>query len=92
MPTYNRYPIAFDHGEGVWLYDTEGNKYLDAISGIAVCPLGHKHPAFTKALIEQSQKLIHTSNLYNIPLQEKFAANTLSGIWHARSIFRKFRD
>ncbi|MDC1437168.1 aspartate aminotransferase family protein [Gammaproteobacteria bacterium] len=74
MPTYNRYPIAFDHGEGVWLYDTEGNKYLDAISGIAVCPLGHKHPAFTKALIEQSQKLIHTSNLYNIPLQEKFAA------------------
>lgn len=73
MPTYNRYPIAFDHGEGVWLYDTEGNKYLDAISGIAVCPLGHNHPAFTQALIEQSQKLIHTSNLYNIPLQEKFA-------------------
>lgn len=73
IPTYNRYPIAFDHGEGVWLYDTEGNKYLDAISGIAVCPLGHNHPAFTQALIEQSQKLIHTSNLYNIPLQEKFA-------------------
>lgn len=74
MPTYNRYPVAFDHGEGVWLYDTEGNKYLDAISGIAVCPLGHNHPAFTQALIEQSKKLIHTSNLYNIPLQEKFAA------------------
>ncbi len=74
MPTYNRYPIAFDHGEGVWLYDTEGKKYLDAISGIAVCPLGHNHPAFTQALIEQSKKLIHTSNLYNIPLQEKFAS------------------
>ena len=74
MPTYNRYPIAFDYGEGVWLYDTTGKKYLDAISGIAVCPLGHKHPAFTKALIEQSQKLIHTTNLYSIPLQEKFAA------------------
>jgi len=74
MPTYNRYPIAFDRGEGVWLYDTDGNKYLDAISGIAVCPLGHNHLAFTQALMEQSKKLIHTSNLYNIPLQEKFAA------------------
>lgn len=73
MPTYNRYPIAFDHGEGVWLYDAAGKKYLDAISGIAVCPLGHSHPAFTKAIIEQSKKLIHTSNLYNIPLQEEFA-------------------
>ena len=73
MPTYNRYPVAFDHGEGVWLYDTDGNKYLDAISGIAVCPLGHKHPAFTQALIDQSQKLIHTSNLYGIPLQEELA-------------------
>ncbi len=74
MPTYNRYPIAFNHGEGVWLYDTAGKKYLDAISGIAVCPLGHSHPAFTQAIIEQSKKLIHTSNLYNIPLQEEFAA------------------
>ncbi len=74
MPTYNRYPVAFDHGQGIWLYDTEGNRYLDAISGIAVCPLGHNHTAFTQALIEQSKKLIHTSNLYNIPLQEKFAA------------------
>jgi acetylornithine aminotransferase len=73
MPTYNRYPVAFDHGEGVWLYDTDGNKYLDAISGIAVCPLGHKHPAFTQALINQCQKLIHTSNLYGIPLQEELA-------------------
>ncbi len=73
MPTYNRYPVAFDHGEGVWLYDTDGNKYLDAICGIAVCPLGHNHPAFTQAIIEQSQKLIHTSNLFNIPLQEELA-------------------
>ncbi len=73
MPTYNRHPIAFDHGEGVWLYDTIGNKYLDAISSIAVCPLGHRHPAFTQALVAQSQKLIHTSNLYSIPLQEELA-------------------
>lgn len=73
MPTYNRYPVAFDFGEGVWLYDTEGNKYLDAISGIAVCPLGHKHPAFTDAMTRQLNRLVHTSNLYQIPLQDELA-------------------
>jgi len=73
MPTYKRYPIAFDYGEGIWLFDTEGNKYLDAISGIAVCPLGHQHPEFTRALTEQAKKLIHTSNLYDIPLQDELA-------------------
>lgn len=73
MPTYKRYPVAFNYGEGVWLYDTEGNKYLDVISGIAVCPLGHSHPAFTKALVEQANRLIHTSNLYDIPLQDELA-------------------
>lgn len=73
MPTYNRYPVAFAYGEGSWLYDTEGKKYLDAISGIAVCPLGHAHPAFTKALTEQAGKLIHTSNMYQIPLQDELA-------------------
>jgi acetylornithine/N-succinyldiaminopimelate aminotransferase len=73
MPTYKRYPVAFDYGEGVWLFDTEGKKYLDAISGIAVCPLGHNHPTFTRALIEQTKKLIHTSNLYTIPLQDELA-------------------
>lgn len=73
MPTYNRYPVAFSYGKGAWLYDTEGRKYLDAISGIAVCPLGHAHPAFTKALTEQAGKLIHTSNMYQIPLQDELA-------------------
>tara|TARA_A100001391_G_scaffold108703_3_gene73021 strand:+ start:1694 stop:2890 length:1197 start_codon:yes stop_codon:yes gene_type:complete len=73
MPTYKRYPVAFDFGEGIWLHDTQGNKYLDAISGIAVCPLGHSHPAFTRALTEQINRLIHTTNLYDIPLQEQLA-------------------
>ncbi|MGB0466756.1 MAG: aspartate aminotransferase family protein [Pontibacterium sp.] len=73
MHTYNRLSVAFDHGEGAWLYDTDGNKYLDALSGIAVTGLGHAHPAVTHAISEQAGKLIHTSNLYSIPLQEQLA-------------------
>ncbi|MGH1463104.1 MAG: aspartate aminotransferase family protein [Neptuniibacter sp.] len=73
MTTYNRLSVAFDHGEGSWLYDTDGNKYLDALSGIAVCGLGHAHPAVTQAVCEQAAKVIHTSNLYTIPLQQQLA-------------------
>lgn len=73
MNTYNRLSVAFDHGTGAWLYDTDGNKYLDALSGIAVCGLGHSHPAVTHAISEQAAKLIHTSNLYTVPLQERLA-------------------
>jgi len=82
MNTYNRLSVAFDHGEGAWLYDTDGNKYLDALSGIAVCGLGHGHPAVTHAISEQAAKLIHTSNLYTVPLQERLAERlcTLSGM------------
>ncbi|MBV1881227.1 MAG: aspartate aminotransferase family protein [Pseudomonadales bacterium] len=69
MPTYNRLPVAFERGEGVWLFDTDGNRYLDALAGIGVVGLGHCHPAITKAINYQSGKLIHTSNIYNIPLQ-----------------------
>ena len=69
MPTYNRLPVAFERGEGVWLFDTDGNKYLDALAGIGVVGLGHCHPAVTKAINYQSGKLVHTSNIYNIPLQ-----------------------
>ncbi|MFC6669398.1 aspartate aminotransferase family protein [Marinobacterium aestuariivivens] len=78
MNTYNRLSVAFDHGEGAWLYDTDGNKYLDALSGIAVCGLGHAHPAVTHALCEQAGKLVHTSNLYTVPLQERLAARLTS--------------
>ncbi|MBT5484168.1 MAG: aminotransferase class III-fold pyridoxal phosphate-dependent enzyme, partial [Gammaproteobacteria bacterium] len=57
MNTYNRIPVDFVRGEGSWLYDTDDNKYLDAISGIAVCALGHNHPGFIKAVQEQVAKL-----------------------------------
>ena len=73
MPTYGRLPVTFDHGEGVWLIDENNNRYLDALSGIAVCNLGHAHPNVHKAICEQSAKLLHTSNLYAIANQELLA-------------------
>jgi acetylornithine aminotransferase len=73
MTTYNRQPVSFERGEGVWLWDTQGEKYLDALSGIAVCGLGHAHPKVAETLCQQSKKLIHTSNVYGIPHQEKLA-------------------
>ena len=73
MNTYARLPVAFTHGEGVWMYDDTGKRYLDALSGIAVNTLGHAHPRLVKAIAEQAGKLIHTSNLYRIPLQEQLS-------------------
>jgi acetylornithine/N-succinyldiaminopimelate aminotransferase len=73
MNTYARLPIAFTHGEGVWLWDSNGKRYLDALSGIAVNTLGHAHPGFTAALSEQAGKLIHVSNVYQITEQERLA-------------------
>jgi acetylornithine aminotransferase len=73
MSTYNRLPVRFERGEGVWLWDSEQRQYLDALAGIAVCGLGHAHPAVTQAVCEQAGKLIHTSNLYGIDLQERLA-------------------
>lgn len=70
MPTYARQPLAFEKGSGVWLYDSEGNAYLDALTGIAVCGLGHAHPVIAEAIADQAATLVHTSNLYQIPLQE----------------------
>ncbi|NVZ08515.1 aspartate aminotransferase family protein [Allochromatium humboldtianum] len=74
MATYNRLPVTFDRGEGVWLWDTNGTRYLDALSGIAVCGLGHAHPAVRDALCEQAGRLIHTSNLYGVAEQERLGA------------------
>ena len=74
MSTYRPQDVAFEKGEGVWLYDTEGKKYLDAISGIAVCGLGHCHPHITRTIQEQAARLVHTSNLYRISNQEKLGA------------------
>jgi len=82
MATYKRLPISFQRGEGAWIWDTDGKRYLDALSGIAVCGLGHAHPAVSKALCKQAGELLHTSNLYTIPLQEQLgeALTRLSGL------------
>jgi len=73
MNTYARLPVAFARGEGAWLWDTEGRRYLDALSGIAVNTLGHAHPRFTAALNEQIGKLMHCSNVYQVREQELLA-------------------
>ena len=74
MQTYARLPVTFSHGKGVYLYDTEGRRYLDGIAGVAVNGLGHAHPAVTAAIREQADKLVHSSNLYRIEAQEQLAA------------------
>ena len=73
MNTYARLPVAFERGEGCWLWDASGKRYLDAVAGVAVCGLGHSHPKYVAALREQVGNLVHTSNLYQITLQEKLA-------------------
>ncbi len=73
MKTYSPQPVAFARGEGAWLWDTEGKKYLDALAGIAVSGLGHGHPVLTRALAEQAGRLIHTSNLFRVVEQERAA-------------------
>ncbi len=78
MPNYNRLEIMFNEGKGCWLSDYDGRRYLDMVSGIAVCSLGHAHPAVGEAIREQANHLLHTSNLYRIDLQEKLAAKLIS--------------
>ena len=73
MPTYARADLAFEHGEGAYLYSTTGEIYLDFASGIAVTALGHSHPHLVEALVTQGRKLWHTSNLFQIPLQTRLA-------------------
>ncbi|MBF8269761.1 MAG: argD [Gammaproteobacteria bacterium] len=82
MATYKRLPIAFTSGAGAWLCDQAGNRYFDALSGISVCSIGHANPVLAEALCDQASKLIHTSNLYEIPLQEQLARRLcgLSGL------------
>ena len=82
MNTYARLPVAFVKGEGPYLRDQNGKRYLDALCGIAVCGLGHAHPAVAKALGDQANALLHTSNLYEIPLQAELAKRlaALSGM------------
>ena len=73
MNTYGRMDVCFSHGEGVWLWDDKGSKYFDALCGIAVTGLGHAHPNVSKAICEQANKLLHTSNLYQIAAQQQLA-------------------
>jgi len=73
MTTYAPLDVCFDSGSGVYLYDNKGNKYLDALVGIGVCGLGHAHPEITRAIQNQAEKLLHTSNLYCIQNQQQLA-------------------
>ncbi len=73
MATYRRLPVTFERGEGSWLWDAGGKRYLDALSGIAVCGLGHAHPAIRDAICEQAGLLLHTSNLYTVANQQNLA-------------------
>jgi len=73
MNTYNRQPVTFVKGEGVWLWDDKGEKYLDALAGVAVNGLGHGHPSLVKAISDQAARLIHVSNYYHIAEQEALA-------------------
>jgi acetylornithine aminotransferase len=73
MRTYSPQPVAFARGEGAWLWDTEGRRYLDALAGIAVSGLGHGHPVLSRAIAEQAARLIHTSNLFRVAEQERLA-------------------
>ena len=85
MSTYKRQPVTFERGEGAWLWDTSGRRYLDALSGVAVCGLGHAHPAVQEALCAQAGRLVHTSNIYGIALQEQLGEQLakLSGMERA---------
>src|ERR1700693_5915863 len=82
LPTYNRYPVAFERGKGVFLYDFEGKRYLDFVAGLGVSALGHAHPRIVKTIREQAAKLIHISNLYYNEYQGRLAERLcqLSGL------------
>src|SRR5687768_17816946 len=76
MNTYGRLPLALSHGKGCWVWDTEGRRYLDGLGGIAVNTLGHGHPKLVPALQDQVVKMIHSSNYYEVPLQERSEEHT----------------
>lgn len=85
MPTYKRLPVSFERGQGAWLWDKNGNAYLDALTGIAVSGLGHAHPKITATIYEQAQKVLHTGNGFRVDHQEQLAdrLTQLSGMDNA---------
>ncbi|GBR03165.1 aspartate aminotransferase family protein [Acetobacter oeni] len=86
MPTYNRADLAFERGEGAWLYATDGRRFLDFAAGIATCSLGHANAHLVKAISEQAARVIHVSNLFRIPQAEKLAARLVEATF-ADSVF-----
>ena len=86
MTTYAPMPVAFERGEGAWLWDTDGRRYLDGVAGLGVCALGHAHPAVAKTVSDQAAKLVHTANVARIPWQEKLA-DRLAGITGMDRVF-----
>lgn len=87
VPSYGRFDLTVSHGSGAWLYDTGGKRYMDLGGGIAVNALGHAHPAITDALIEQSRKVIHTSNFYYHEPQGRLAQSLVSLIGPGKCFF-----
>ena len=87
VPCYGRFDLVFSHGQGSYLFDVAGRRYLDLGAGIAVCCLGHAHPTITEALVEQSKKLIHVSNLYFTEPQGRLAAEIVKRIGAGKCFF-----
>ena len=87
IENYARLPVRFVRGEGVYLYDEEGNRYLDFVSGIAVCSLGHSDPDLVEAICSQAKKLIHVSNLFENPWQEDLAEELVGEFWTRGRVF-----
>ena len=87
VPSYGRFELVLSHGHGSYVFDVAGKRYLDLGSGIAVCCLGHAHPAITEALVEQSKKLIHVSNLYFTEPQGRLAAELVKRIGPGKVFF-----
>jgi acetylornithine/N-succinyldiaminopimelate aminotransferase len=87
VPSYGRFDLALSHGAGSYVFDVAGKRYLDLGSGIAVCCLGHAHPAITEALVEQSKKLIHVSNLYFTEPQGRLAAEIVKRLGAGKCFF-----
>lgn len=87
MENYSRFPVSFVRGEGVYLYDEKGKRYLDFVSGIAVCSLGHSHPKLIEVICSQAKELIHVSNLFENPWQEELAEKLVKEFWTDAKVF-----
>ncbi len=87
VPVYTRQPVGFTHGKGCWLWDDEGKRYLDALAGIAVTGLGHSHPAVVEVIQDQSARLLHTTNMYQIESQRKLADTLCSATGMEQAFF-----